>query len=120
MMKQLDLLFQKSKTQKYIAVSSNSWNRVNDLLTADKKKNKVLKMFRFSIAASIIILVGIGFFFQKNEEPDYQIEKLDITEIDMLYSSRDIAILNQTFLSTVPRAFKTFGVQTTIFDESNE
>ncbi len=93
----MDNLFQKSETQKNIAVSDGAWDRVSDLLRADRKKVTLLKWRIVGIAASMAVVISTLFLFQARVASDYQLENLDVTEVDHLYSTEDIAMLNQSF-----------------------
>jgi hypothetical protein len=92
----MDNLFQKSETQKNMAVSDGAWDRVNDLLRADWKKVRWLRWRIVGIAASFTVLFSALFLFQTSAASDYHLENLEVAEIDLLYSTEDIAMLNET------------------------
>lgn len=95
----MDNLFQKSETQKNIVVSDGAWDRVSDLLEHDKRKVKWIRWRIVSVAASLAVLTSITVLvlFQRITTSVYHLEDLDVTEVDHLYSTEDIAMLNQSF-----------------------
>ena len=104
-MEPIDIIFQKSETQKKVAISVSAWNRLDEQLESDQKRLKWKRLWLMSVAASMIILAGFFFANYSNFERDYHIEQLIIAQEDIVYSSADIAFLNQEYRNKKLRTY---------------
>ena len=93
----MDSLFRRSETQKTLEVSQGAWQKLDEILESDKKKERLNRFRLLSIAATIVLLVSAFVLFRTNAESDYHLENLNVTKFNHLYLSEDIVMLNQSF-----------------------
>ena len=92
----IENIFHSAQTEKNVKLSAGAWNRMDELLENDKSKSKRVFRLRFmGIAASFLVLFGMYFTWQSVTHEDYQLEMLVIDKSELLYSTSEIAQLNQ-------------------------
>lgn len=91
----IDHVFQSAQTQKKVQLSPGAWNRMDELLDhKEAQSHRSWRVTLMGIAASLTLLIAAAVAFNPVGE-SYHLEMLAIDESEWLYSTSEVAQLNE-------------------------